>query len=68
MVSSRDREREMSGQSPEDFPGSENTLCDTIMVDTRLRMFSKSKESTTPRVNLNITWVVVMCRCRLISC
>ena len=34
MVSSRDREREMSGQSPEDFPGSENTLCDTIMMNT----------------------------------
>lgn len=34
VVSDRDRVREMSGQGPKDFQGSENTLCDIIVMNT----------------------------------
>lgn len=50
--------------SPEDFCGSENILCDTTMAATCITIYwSRLKECTTRRVNLNVNsglWMIMM--------
>lgn len=62
--------REKHMKSKEDFGDSENTLYDTIMLDTCQYMFVQSKMYNTkvnPKVNSR-HWVIMVCQCRLISC
>ena len=57
----------MNKWNREDFQGRENTLYDTVMMDT----FVQTHKCRTPRVNHNVNyglWVIVMCQCRSISC
>ena len=55
-------EKGMKKWSKEDFYVSENTVCDTIMVDTC--HLSEHIECTARRMNSNINyglWVIIMC-------
>lgn len=55
----------MIRQNTEDFQGQENTLWDTITVDTYIIIhLFKPMECTTPRVNSDVNyilWVIMIC-------
>ena len=56
----------MNRQSTEGLGGSENTLCNTLVMNT----FVQTHEITTPRVNRSINygfWLIMTCQYRFIN-
>lgn len=63
-------EKRVSRQNIEDFQGCENTLCDTITMDT-CHIHCPNSECTKPKMTHNVNyehWVITLCQCRFINC
>lgn len=61
----------MNRQNTEDLEDSENTLCDTIMMEHAIMHSSKLTECTVPGVRPKVSeglWMIMMCRYRLTHC